>query len=152
MATVRANDRLAFEAPLARARQRSHAWAGPEGRGPGCGRPAIATESSRRCSSSSFPSLIGPSCRSAGLRPRALGRARLNDGQLLALTRAVAATGALSLPQLLPAFEHSHDPGVGLALVAALGRSPGLRSLTPEALERTAARLSRSGSAPGRAT
>ena len=37
---------------------------------------------------------------------RALGRAPLNDGQLLALTRVVGVTGASSLPLLLPVREH----------------------------------------------
>lgn len=67
---------------------------------------------------------------------RTLGLARLDPGQLLALTGAVAEAGALALPRLLPAFERSKDRRVGEALVAALARSPGLASLTPEAVGR----------------
>ena len=64
----------------------------------------------------------------------ALGQSPLDDAQLEALARTVADTGALELSRLLPAYERSSRAAVGAKLVAALGRSPGLTSLTPEAL------------------
>jgi putative membrane-bound dehydrogenase-like protein len=67
----------------------------------------------------------------------ALGNARLDDAQLGALTAAVASAGALELPLLLSAFEHSQNPAVGAKLIAALDQASGLRSLTPERLRRT---------------
>ncbi len=137
VATVRANDRLAFEAPLV-------ALGSDRSRGRDLRVEALdaVVPRLRELEPSLFEFLVSqldgaelPLRRLAAAR--ALGRARLNDGQLRALTRAVAVMGALSLPQLLPAFERGHDPDVGLALVDALHRSPGLRSLTPPALERT---------------
>jgi putative heme-binding domain-containing protein len=67
----------------------------------------------------------------------ALGNARLNDEQLLALTKVVAEMGSLELPRLLAAFERSHNARVGEKLVEALGRSPGLSTLTGEVLRQT---------------
>jgi putative heme-binding domain-containing protein len=67
----------------------------------------------------------------------ALGNARLNDEQLLALTKVVADMGSLELRRLLAAFERSHNVRVGEKLVEALGRSPGLSSLTGEVLRQT---------------
>ncbi len=67
----------------------------------------------------------------------ALGSARLDDGQLQALTKLLANAGALELPQLLAAFETSRNLTVGQRLVAALGQAPGLPSVSPEALRRT---------------
>ena len=46
----------------------------------------------------------------------------------------MAAAGVLELPKLLPAFENCHEEPIGLALVDALGRSPGLKSLQAESL------------------
>jgi putative membrane-bound dehydrogenase-like protein len=62
----------------------------------------------------------------------ALGQAPLAEAQLNALTPSIGEAGALELPRLLPAFERSRDQALGMKLVAALGRSPGLASLTPE--------------------
>jgi putative membrane-bound dehydrogenase-like protein len=67
----------------------------------------------------------------------ALGRAPLDGAQRETLTGAVAATGALELPLLLPAYEHSKNVSVGKKLLAALEKSPGLTSLSPEGLRRT---------------
>jgi putative heme-binding domain-containing protein len=67
---------------------------------------------------------------------RALGRVGLDDGQLKALAAAVGRAGALILPNLVSAYERSHDPGVGAALVAALGKSPGLVAVPPDALRK----------------
>jgi putative heme-binding domain-containing protein len=137
VATVRGNDRLAFEAPLIE-------LGNDRTRGRDLRVEALDAVAPRlpRLESPLFEFLVSqldqaelPLRRLAAAR--ALGRAPLNDGQLLALTRAIGATGALSLPHLIPAFVRSHDPRVGNALVAALRRSPGLRSLTPQALERT---------------
>ncbi len=64
----------------------------------------------------------------------ALGRSRLDDAQLHELCGAVAAGGVLEVPKLLRAFEQSKDERVGEALVAALARSPGLKSLQAESL------------------
>ncbi|MBX6315320.1 MAG: c-type cytochrome, partial [Isosphaeraceae bacterium] len=66
---------------------------------------------------------------------RALGRAVLDDGQLLELADEVAEAGALQLPRLLPAFERSSTPEVGAALVRALAQAPGLASLSVETLQ-----------------
>jgi putative membrane-bound dehydrogenase-like protein len=67
----------------------------------------------------------------------ALGSVRLEDGQLQALGKVMATTGALELPHLLAAFETSKNLAVGQRLVAALSQAPGLPSLSPEALRRT---------------
>src|SRR5262249_28781892 len=64
----------------------------------------------------------------------ALGKARLTDAQLKALAAAMARCGVLEMPRLLGAFEQSRDIEVGQALVAALTSSPGLKSITSDAL------------------
>ncbi len=64
----------------------------------------------------------------------ALGNAGLDDAQLMALCGVVAGSGVLEVPKLLRAFERSSDARVGEALVAALARSPGLKSLQGESL------------------
>ncbi len=64
----------------------------------------------------------------------ALSKSHLAAAQLKALCGAVAHGGVLEVPKLLPAFEASADAQVGEALVAALGRSAGLRNLRAEAL------------------
>jgi putative heme-binding domain-containing protein len=61
-----------------------------------------------------------------------LGQAPLDEPQLDALTDSVVEAGALELSRLLPAFERSRDGTIGPKLARALGRSPGLASLTPE--------------------
>ncbi len=63
----------------------------------------------------------------------ALGRAHLDGAQLKHLCAAVAG-GQCSRVPLLRAFEQSHDTEVGDELVAALGRSAGLKSLQAESL------------------
>ena len=138
VSVVRATDRTEFEDLAARAGPGPVARGRPEGRGAGGGRSPVAARSTAPL----FEFLVArlrldepPLRRMAAAR--ALGRAPLDDGQLLALTRAVGEAGALMLPRLLPAFERSRDPRVGAALVAALGKAPGLPSLTPEDLERT---------------
>jgi putative heme-binding domain-containing protein len=67
----------------------------------------------------------------------ALGNARLSDAQLTTLAEAAASAGALELPLLIAAFERSTSPVVGDALIAALSKTAGLRSVSPEALRRT---------------
>jgi putative heme-binding domain-containing protein/fibro-slime domain-containing protein len=67
----------------------------------------------------------------------ALGAARLDDAQLAALCDTLAQCTALETPRLLRAFEKSRDEEVGRQLVAALARSPGLKSLPAEALTAT---------------
>ncbi len=66
---------------------------------------------------------------------RALGRASLDDEQLLTLAGVIHDLGALVLPRILPAFGKSRNPAVGARLVAALGSSPGFRSLSADALQ-----------------
>jgi putative heme-binding domain-containing protein len=64
----------------------------------------------------------------------ALGRAPLTDPQLRALSHRLASAGALELPKLVAAFERGSKLEVGKKFVAGLAGSPGLQSLTPEAL------------------
>ncbi len=66
----------------------------------------------------------------------ALSHLRLDDAQLASLADAVTAAGAVELPYLLAAFERSRSPVVGKKLVTALGRAPGQKALSPEALRR----------------
>jgi putative membrane-bound dehydrogenase-like protein len=137
VATVRANDRLAFEGPLLELvhdRTRGHDLRVEA-------LDAVAPRL-RDVETSVFEFLVSRlDPREPPLRrlaaARALGRAPLDNGQLRALTRVVGTSGALCLPYLLPAYARCRDERVGAALVDALGRSPGLRSLTPEALKRT---------------
>jgi putative membrane-bound dehydrogenase-like protein len=67
----------------------------------------------------------------------ALGSSKLSDAQLMDLTRLVATAGAMELPYLVAAYEHSKNPRVGLELLAAVAKSPGLESLAAEYLRRT---------------
>jgi putative heme-binding domain-containing protein len=67
---------------------------------------------------------------------RVLGRVPLETDQLLELAGAVQQSGAMVLPQLLPAFERSRNPNVGAALVGALGKAPGRLAVTVPALHR----------------
>ena len=64
----------------------------------------------------------------------ALGKSQLDEGQLKSLSGAIAAGSVLEVPKLLRAFEQSKNAEVGEALVMALGRSPGLKSLQADAL------------------
>ncbi len=73
----------------------------------------------------------------------ALGKSQLDDAQTATLCDTVAAAGVLELPKLLPAFENCHEEPIGLALVDALGRSPGLKSLQAESLLAARVGLSR---------
>jgi putative membrane-bound dehydrogenase-like protein len=66
----------------------------------------------------------------------AVAQVRLSDEQLLRLSRAVAAAGALELPRLLAAFEKSGSAAVGKQLVAALDRAAAARGLRAEVLTR----------------
>ncbi len=61
-------------------------------------------------------------------------QAPLNAAQLQTLADKVAAAGPLETGRLVAAFEQSSDGRVGKALVQALGRSPGLASLSPGSL------------------
>jgi putative membrane-bound dehydrogenase-like protein len=67
----------------------------------------------------------------------ALGQAKLDDNQLKALTKTVAAAGPLEVPKLLPAFERTGNSEVGKALLAALTKAPGLQTLNVDILNRT---------------
>jgi putative heme-binding domain-containing protein len=141
VATVRANDRLAFEGPLLelvhdRARGRDLRVEALDAVAPRLHGVETAV----------FEFLVSqldpqepPLRRLAAAR--ALGRAPLDSGQLRALTRVVGTSGALCLPYLLPAYARCRDQRVGASLVDALGRSPGLGSLTPEALQRALSRF-----------
>jgi len=53
------------------------------------------------------------------------------------LTEDLAAAGALELPHLLAAFEHSGNGSIGRKLVAVLTKAPGRSGLTAEAVRRT---------------
>ncbi len=71
----------------------------------------------------------------------ALGRAALDAAQLGALANAVPTAGPLELPRLVVPFGRSGDANVGRKLVAALEKSPGLESLTPEAVREALGRM-----------
>jgi putative membrane-bound dehydrogenase-like protein len=62
------------------------------------------------------------------------GKARLDEGQLLALTGAIPTAGPMELPRLLPAFDQSRDPMVATALLDALSQAKGRSNVTPELL------------------
>ena len=64
-----------------------------------------------------------------------LSKARLDRSQLSALAAALRAVGPLEVDRLLAAFEQTTDSEVGLAVVAALGDSPGLSALRAETLK-----------------
>jgi putative membrane-bound dehydrogenase-like protein len=61
-------------------------------------------------------------------------RTRFDRAQTLALAAALEHAGPLELPRLLPAFDHSADETVGLAMIAAVERSPGRSSLRGDLL------------------
>jgi putative heme-binding domain-containing protein len=62
------------------------------------------------------------------------GRARLDESQLLALTAAIPAAGAMELPRLLPAFDQSGDPVIGAALLDAISLAKGRSNVSAELL------------------
>ena len=62
-----------------------------------------------------------------------MSQAKLDDKQYTQIARTIATAGPLELPSLLAAFEKTTSPDVGLALLAALEKSPSLASLTPGA-------------------
>ena len=64
-----------------------------------------------------------------------LGRARLNETQLLALLESAKGAGPIELPKLLAAFTPATNESVGLALVSALEKSKSLNSLRAETLK-----------------
>ena len=61
-------------------------------------------------------------------------RATLDRAQLLALVPVVETAGPLELPRLMPAFDKGSDAPLGMALVAALARSPSRSSVRTEIL------------------
>jgi putative membrane-bound dehydrogenase-like protein len=63
-----------------------------------------------------------------------LEKARLDREQLAALAVLIEAAGPLELPRLLPAFDQGSDEALGLAFVAALGKSRGRSNLRADAL------------------
>jgi len=81
----------------------------------------------------------------------ALGKAKLNDRQRLALALRVSQAGSLELPRLIVSFEGSADPAVASELIKALEASPGLESLSTESLNRALAAFpaeARQGASP----
>lgn len=66
----------------------------------------------------------------------ALGAARLEPSQLRRLAPRLAETGPLELPALVSAFAGEPAADLGLALVAALEKSPGVDNLPPTELEK----------------
>jgi putative heme-binding domain-containing protein len=66
----------------------------------------------------------------------ALGRAPLDDGQLDALTKQMAAAGPLEMPRLIPAYERTRNAAVVRKALGALGNAPGLAALSGDALRR----------------
>jgi putative membrane-bound dehydrogenase-like protein len=64
-----------------------------------------------------------------------LGRAKLDRGQLLALSDAIRGAGPAELPKLLPPFETSSDEAVGMSLVNNLKAAKAISSLRPEVLK-----------------
>jgi putative membrane-bound dehydrogenase-like protein len=66
----------------------------------------------------------------------ALGQASLGKEQLDRLAAAVGQAGPLELARLLSAYEHDKEAEVGAKLVTALGRSPGLASLSADVLRK----------------
>jgi putative heme-binding domain-containing protein len=66
-----------------------------------------------------------------------LGNSRLTPDQLGILTEDLAGAGALEVPHLLTAYEHSGNGSIGQKLVAALGKAPGRSGVTAEVVRRT---------------
>jgi putative heme-binding domain-containing protein len=66
-----------------------------------------------------------------------LARASLTTSQMLALAERIDTAGPMELQALTPALGRSRDPRVGLALLDALGKSPGLLGLTEGDIRRS---------------
>jgi putative membrane-bound dehydrogenase-like protein len=64
-----------------------------------------------------------------------VGRAKLNDDQLLALANGLKTVGPLEISRLISAFSHSGTEAVGLRLVAALNESKGFSGLRADNLK-----------------
>jgi putative membrane-bound dehydrogenase-like protein len=69
-----------------------------------------------------------------------LQRAALDRDQLLALAGSLETAGPLELVRLLPAFEKSSDEEIGLAMIAALDRSPARSTVRADILRATLAK------------
>ena len=67
---------------------------------------------------------------------KGLSQAKLDESQLLQLTKTIATAGPLEMSALLTTFEKNTSPEVGRALIAALEKSPSLVRLTPAAIEK----------------
>ena len=67
----------------------------------------------------------------------ALSQLRLDDSQLLSLTRVLPAAGALEMSRLLAAFAGGRNMEVGARLLSALEKSPALGSIRAGALRET---------------
>ena len=67
---------------------------------------------------------------------QALGSASLSNDQLFRLASTLGTVGALELPRLLSAYEHSDSAKVGKELVSWLEKSPAIESLPAEAVRR----------------
>ncbi len=70
-----------------------------------------------------------------GAAAEVLARAKLNAGQLVALTETLKTVGPLELNRLLDAFAQATDDKVGLAFLSALKDSPARSSLRVEILK-----------------
>jgi len=75
-----------------------------------------------------------------GAAATVLAKAALAPAQQLTLAEALRSIGALEAPKLLPAFEKNPHEVLGLKLVAALARSPGLAGIRPNVLQALLAR------------
>jgi putative membrane-bound dehydrogenase-like protein len=64
-----------------------------------------------------------------------LARAKLTTPQLVRVADELRSAGPVEVDRLLAAFAQSTDESLGLALVKALGESPGFASLRPDALK-----------------
>ncbi len=71
-----------------------------------------------------------------GPAARALAKAPLTEGQLGALSGALAKAGPMELPLLVEAFGKSSDAALGERWIAALGEAKGLGNLRPDVLEK----------------
>lgn len=67
----------------------------------------------------------------------ALRSLRLDDAQLEILADTIRSASAMELPLMVSAFERSRNPTAGYKLIAALGKAPGLQSLSADGLRRT---------------
>jgi putative membrane-bound dehydrogenase-like protein len=77
-----------------------------------------------------------------GAAAEVLAKAKLDAGQLVALTETLKAVGPLELNRLLDAFAQSTDDKVGLTLLSALKDAPALSSLRVETLKPILAKYS----------